>query len=166
MRVLIVDDCAQIQRALKREFERAGWLVETAGTGAEGADLIENSAVVYDAVVSDWQMPGGGGGVVVSVAMDYGIPVLVVSSSVDIPRGIPAMQKDDLRAVVPVVQTLVDLNLDRSSSTRHFEGDGDPQETGQDPAEAKSGEGRSSSQEADPERSEGRADLHGEEGRV
>lgn len=62
-RVLIVDDEASIRSAMRRAFERRGWLVDEAADGGEAWLRIEvgGRAVDYDAVVTDLRMPGVSG---------------------------------------------------------------------------------------------------------
>lgn len=62
-RVLIVDDEASIRSAMRRAFERRGWLVDDAADGAEAWLRIEvgGRAVEYDAIVTDLRMPGVSG---------------------------------------------------------------------------------------------------------
>ncbi len=62
-RVLIVDDEAAIRSAMRRAFERRGWVVDEAADGTEAWLRIEvgGRAVDYDAVVTDLRMPGMSG---------------------------------------------------------------------------------------------------------
>jgi EAL domain-containing protein (putative c-di-GMP-specific phosphodiesterase class I)/CheY-like chemotaxis protein len=57
--LLLVDDEAHILSALKRLFRRDGYRVLTAGSGAEGLQVLAQHAV--DVIVSDQRMPGMSG---------------------------------------------------------------------------------------------------------
>lgn len=57
--VLLVDDEAPILRVLARRFEAEGWRVVTASNGVDG--LAAARAERPDAIVTDFQMPGGSG---------------------------------------------------------------------------------------------------------
>ncbi len=58
-RLLVVDDEREIRRLYADELEDQGYEVETAGTGAEAAQLLENRE--FDLVVLDIQMRGESG---------------------------------------------------------------------------------------------------------
>ena len=56
-RILLVDDSAAIRRGLRREFERAGWLV--CGEAADGAEaLAKVEALKPQVILLDLSMPG------------------------------------------------------------------------------------------------------------
>jgi CheY-like chemotaxis protein len=55
-RVLIADDDAQLVTALRRTIQRAGFTVDVVGDGKSAAELLLSGA--YDALVTDWMMPG------------------------------------------------------------------------------------------------------------
>lgn len=57
--VLIVDDEAGIRTALRVNFSRNGWHVETASGFSEATRLLESRA--FHLVVSDMRMPDGDG---------------------------------------------------------------------------------------------------------
>jgi PAS domain S-box-containing protein len=58
--LLIIDDEEAIRRALRRYFERRGWVVEEATDGADGVAKLErpDAAAVFDVVLCDLKMPG------------------------------------------------------------------------------------------------------------
>lgn len=55
MRLLIVDDEPGICSALKKNFEREGFIVETASTGLEGLEMANSNP--YDLIVLDYNLP-------------------------------------------------------------------------------------------------------------
>jgi CheY-like chemotaxis protein len=56
-RILLVDDSAAIRRGLRREFERAGWLV--CGEAADGAEaLAKVERLQPQVILLDLSMPG------------------------------------------------------------------------------------------------------------
>ena len=57
--ILVVDDEADVRRALRRLLEARGFAVVEAGTAAEGAERAAQGEV--DAVICDIVMPGGSG---------------------------------------------------------------------------------------------------------
>ncbi|MGH7656471.1 MAG: hybrid sensor histidine kinase/response regulator [Gemmatimonadaceae bacterium] len=58
--LLIIDDEEPIRRALRRYFERRGWVVEEATDGADGVVKLErpDAEAVFDVVLCDLKMPG------------------------------------------------------------------------------------------------------------
>lgn len=75
-RLLIADDCESIRRALKNVF-RATWEVVEAGDGAEACAMLPS----VDAVITDWNMPLGGGARVLGACERLGIPVVLHSGN-------------------------------------------------------------------------------------
>ena len=55
MRLLLVEDEAVLRTTLKADFERAGFVVDTAADGAEGEFL--GATEQYDAIVLDLGLP-------------------------------------------------------------------------------------------------------------
>ena len=55
MRILLVEDDADLQRLLKRALSDAGYVVDTAGDGEEGHFLGDTEP--YDAVILDLGLP-------------------------------------------------------------------------------------------------------------
>jgi DNA-binding response OmpR family regulator len=58
-RVLVVEDERKVRRGLEEGLRAAGFEVEAAATGGEGARLGRDGA--FDAVVLDWMLPGADG---------------------------------------------------------------------------------------------------------
>ena len=58
-RILVVDDERELRVATRRILERSGHEVVEAGTGEEGIEVLETTAV--DLVITDIMMPGQGG---------------------------------------------------------------------------------------------------------
>jgi PAS domain S-box-containing protein len=58
--LLVVDDEAPIRRALRRYFERRGWVVDEAEDGSDALALLSNdeAATRFDVVLCDLKMPG------------------------------------------------------------------------------------------------------------
>jgi sigma-B regulation protein RsbU (phosphoserine phosphatase) len=56
MKILIVDDAADIRAWLKILLEKGGWEVEQAGSGAAACSILESSDIRI--VITDWAMPG------------------------------------------------------------------------------------------------------------
>jgi CheY-like chemotaxis protein len=61
--VLIIDDEPSIRYALRRWFERQGWVVDEANDGAAAAELLLSPAAgsPYAVIVCDLRMPGMSG---------------------------------------------------------------------------------------------------------
>jgi len=58
-RILVIDDEREVRIATRRILERAGHEMVEAGTGEEGIEVLESTAV--DLVITDIMMPGQGG---------------------------------------------------------------------------------------------------------
>lgn len=88
--VLLVEDHPGVRRAIARQLQRAGHSVVQAGDAAEAVAALARAPV--DIVVTDWLMPGGGGGgerVVDEVRSTYpAVPVLVITGH--LPEGVEA----------------------------------------------------------------------------
>jgi DNA-binding response OmpR family regulator len=59
MRLLLIEDDTRTARALARGLREEGYVVDVAGSGEEGEELL--SANDYQAVVLDWYLPGKDG---------------------------------------------------------------------------------------------------------
>ena len=77
MRVLLVDDHAGIPRALSRCFKGDGWEPITALSVDEAYSIIP----YVDVVVTDYEMPNGGGESVVKSCNEYNVPCVVLTGN-------------------------------------------------------------------------------------
>jgi two-component system response regulator AtoC len=90
--VLIVDDEAGIRTALRVNFARNGWHVETASGVNEAARLLENRA--FHLVVSDMRMPDGNGLEVMHSArkVSPSTAVILLTAFGNVPDAVQAMR--------------------------------------------------------------------------
>jgi CheY-like chemotaxis protein len=65
-RILVVDDAPEVLDLLKKVLGRAGYEVETAGTGEEGLELLQKQPV--DLIIVDKNLPRMHGGEVITQA--------------------------------------------------------------------------------------------------
>lgn len=75
--ILLVDDDVTILRGYERLFRRDGWSVMRSADPVRAAPMLEGC----DVVITDWDMPNGGGLRMVSEARQAGVPVIVHSGS-------------------------------------------------------------------------------------
>jgi signal transduction histidine kinase/CheY-like chemotaxis protein len=80
-RVLIVEDDEAIARLLRHALLSAGYLVETAGGGAEALDLMRRAATRFDVVLTDVVMPGLSGRQLVEALRREGLDPKVIFMS-------------------------------------------------------------------------------------
>lgn len=80
MRVLLIEDDAQLRTTLQRSLERQGWQVRAVGTGHEGLQAWQAQSV--DAVALDLTLPDTDGLQVLSQARALGLrtPVLILTA--------------------------------------------------------------------------------------
>ena len=80
MRLLVIEDEARIVELLRVAFERAGFVVDSVGTTAEGDEAL--SLVAYDAVILDLGLPDGDGLRVLAKIRSAGnrVPVLILTA--------------------------------------------------------------------------------------
>ncbi len=83
-RILLIDDNKHGMLARRHVLEESGFAVETATNGVEGLAIFESSE--FDAVVTDYRMPGGLGGRQVLESIRCGerprTPVVILSGYV------------------------------------------------------------------------------------
>ena len=87
MCVLLMEDNLLIRMLLAEELRDAGFDVVEAWTGDEAAELIRNPPMVFTALVTDFNMPGGMDGAGVAALMRENwplIPVIIISGRPDI----------------------------------------------------------------------------------
>lgn len=80
-RVLIVDDDAALRRTFARCLRGMGWRVDLAD-GPDEAFRQLTCAPTPDVVLSDWDMPGGGGARVLELSQ---VPVVILTGNPDAP---------------------------------------------------------------------------------
>lgn len=80
--VLVVDDSEPIRRSLKRALNKRGWAVLEAADPIEAAVLLMEADRI-DVIVTDWEMPHGGGEAVIKGAGDT--PVFIHSAASGFP---------------------------------------------------------------------------------
>jgi DNA-binding response OmpR family regulator len=80
MRLLVIEDEARIVELLRSAFERAGFVVDSVGTMAEGDQAL--SLVAYDAAVLDLGLPDGDGLRMLAKIRTAGnrVPVLILTA--------------------------------------------------------------------------------------
>ena len=90
--VLIVDDEAGIRTALRVNFSRNGWRVETASGVAEATQLLESKS--FQLVISDMRMPDGDGLEVMRLARRTlpGTAVILLTAFGTVPDAVEAMR--------------------------------------------------------------------------
>jgi DNA-binding NtrC family response regulator len=94
--VLIVDDEPRVCRAYKRTLSHLGWGVITAADPIEAAEFYEAA----DVVLTDWDMPHGGGA---RVLQECPKPVVVHSAGAGAPPG-ALMKAGDIKEVHRALQ--------------------------------------------------------------
>jgi DNA-binding response OmpR family regulator len=79
-RLLVVEDERKLLKALRTGLEAEGYVVETAGTGAEADQLLTGPG--FDAVVLDWMLPGFSGVEILAGLRAAGrtVPVLLLTA--------------------------------------------------------------------------------------
>jgi two-component system, OmpR family, response regulator len=84
MRLLVVEDDANLLRVLRRGLVREGYAVEVAHTGPEALEQATGSA--YDAVVLDLMLPGLDGFEVCRALREQGntVPVLILTARTEV----------------------------------------------------------------------------------
>jgi DNA-binding NtrC family response regulator len=80
-RILLVDDTDMALRATSRILSAMGYGVATCAGPIEALELLGQSWI--DCVVTDWDMPDGGGAVVLAACHHCAIPVVVYTGDVE-----------------------------------------------------------------------------------
>lgn len=80
MKLLLIEDSAELRQALSRSLTGLGYIVESAADGEEGLHLGETGA--YDAIILDLGLPGLDGLAVLEAWREAGIhtPVLILTA--------------------------------------------------------------------------------------
>jgi len=85
MRVLVVDDDPMVLKATTRQLQRRHFDVVSVGGVSEARTVLETQKI--DAVVTDRDMPEGGGAVVCQIAVGHNVPSVVYTGN---PNGLPS----------------------------------------------------------------------------
>jgi DNA-binding NtrC family response regulator len=109
-RVLVVDDEESLRFSLGKALRRAGYVVETAATGREGADRLRAGG--FDAVVTDVRLPDLSGLDLVALLTETapGVPVIVMTGYGSVAMALEAMRRgarDFLRKPFETFELLV-----------------------------------------------------------
>ncbi len=84
--ILVVDDEAEIRRAISEGLGESGWRVAEAESADEALELLV-SGQLFDTVITDVRMPGNADGVdLARVAVRFGIEVIVISGYTGLDR--------------------------------------------------------------------------------
>lgn len=105
-RVLLVDDEPGILRMFRTALENYGYVTEEAGTVSEACARLGSSS--FDAVVSDVNMPGGGGFELLSAmrTLKIGVPVIIMTGKPPVEFARQAQSAGAWRALIkPVMPT-------------------------------------------------------------
>jgi DNA-binding response OmpR family regulator len=85
-RILLVEDEADLRKALALGLRRAGYQVDVAASAAEAQQLIE--AQSYALVLADWQLPDGNGIDLADLAVRGRAKTLIISGfAIGLPAG-------------------------------------------------------------------------------
>lgn len=84
MRILIVDDDPALLRTMERALKAYGLDVVTAEDGESASVILGEHR--FDAILSDWEFPKGGGQRMLDSVVFYGVPVIIYSGSEGIPH--------------------------------------------------------------------------------
>jgi len=77
MRVLVVDDEYLVRRSVARALGRLHWDYDMAAGPLEAA--LRCDLKRPDVILSDWDMPDGGGAEVIAIAARAGVPIVIYS---------------------------------------------------------------------------------------
>ncbi|HZU81588.1 MAG TPA: sigma-54 dependent transcriptional regulator [Polyangiaceae bacterium] len=89
--VLLVDDDPAVRSALARFVGRLGHEVAQACDGAEGVSAIHR--INPDLVITDMEMPGGTGFVVLEAGMKARVPVVILTAHASVEMAVDAMKR-------------------------------------------------------------------------
>jgi DNA-binding response OmpR family regulator len=88
--VLVVEDDRGVQELVRRYLEREGMSVTATASGARGIEVLENGQA--DAAILDLGLPDVPGEEVLRVAVERGMPVLVLSSRAEVEQRIQGLE--------------------------------------------------------------------------
>ncbi len=104
-RLLIVDDNMRMTKSFSGALKSDLDLILTANTVKEAITMIDR----VDVVMTDWQMPDGGGGAVLDACEKINKPVFVFSGLWDATKRAPVLQKDcGCEAILDMIKELTD----------------------------------------------------------
>ena len=89
--VLLVDDDPEIRSALSRFITRHGHQVIQAGDAGEGVSAIQQKQP--DLVITDMEMPGGTGFVVLEAGLRASVPVVILTAHGSVQMAVDAMRR-------------------------------------------------------------------------
>lgn len=95
-RVLVIDDEEAVLAAVRRRLERAGYVVDTAGTAAEGMELIHQAEPLYDVVVTDMSMDDSEAGLQVlhaAFTRDLFAEVIIMTAYGNVANAVECMRR-------------------------------------------------------------------------
>jgi DNA-binding NtrC family response regulator len=89
--VLLVDDDPDVRSALGRFISRQGHQISHAADAAEGVAALQQGQP--DLIITDMEMPGGTGFVVLDAGMKASIPVVILTAHASVEMAVEAMRK-------------------------------------------------------------------------
>src|SRR4051794_21948358 len=89
--ILLVDDDPAVRSALARFVARHGHSVTQAADAAEGVEAVERLSP--DLVVTDMEMPGGTGFLVLDAGTKASIPVVILTAHASVEMAVEAMRR-------------------------------------------------------------------------
>lgn len=96
IRVLVIDDEEGVLTAVRRRLERAGYVIETAGSADEGIAKIHSADPVYDAIITDMSMDLADAGLQVlhaAFSRDLFAEVIVMTAHGNVANAVECMRR-------------------------------------------------------------------------
>jgi DNA-binding NtrC family response regulator len=94
-KLLIVDDEEDVRFSLERRLKRDGHMVQTAGSQAEALEVLENTEVPFDVVLTDMLMESPASGVEVlkgALAQDVFTEVVILTAYGNVANAVECMK--------------------------------------------------------------------------
>jgi DNA-binding NtrC family response regulator len=125
-RILCVDDEDEVRSALQRRLERDGHTVRTAGSAAEGTQILQENGPSFDIVITDMSMEDGDSGLNMlkaAVERDVFTEVIVLTAYGNVKNAVECMKRgayDYVEKNIPDVDVyeLLMLKVDRALQQR------------------------------------------------